>query len=227
MKKDPLSIATSLVFNLNLLREGIEYNINEIKSLRNLENHWNTIQKYIKMLNIVKKFSPEFELKDSKIIIRHSELYRRLDQVERFILHLSNIDAEEPESAIELPEEFDIEKIEESEGYLYDRIGENKYYLRKSGKNIFRLIKENLSELIFQNKSWDDIFPFDSETTSSEEGGVIINLSDQMDYYNEFIDIGLPMDEKIEVKNIFSGHLTIPDINGVNNSGEIELLTEG
>ena len=43
MKKDPLNIIMSLIFNLNLLEENEIYNINEFKLLKNLEHHWLTI----------------------------------------------------------------------------------------------------------------------------------------------------------------------------------------
>ena len=40
IKRDPLSITISLIYNLNLLEENKEYNINEIKGLTDLKNEY-------------------------------------------------------------------------------------------------------------------------------------------------------------------------------------------
>ncbi|MGV9174238.1 MAG: hypothetical protein ACOC35_16950, partial [Promethearchaeia archaeon] len=135
MKKDPLGIATSLVYHLNLLREDVEYNINELKNLRNIENHWKTIQKYLKMFNIIKKSCPQFELNDSKLTIKESELYSRLNPKERLILYLYNEGAKNAKTAVEIPNEFRTEEIGESEGYLYKHTEKNRFHLTKSGLN--------------------------------------------------------------------------------------------
>ncbi len=231
MKKDPLSIATSLVFNLNLLRESTEYNINEIKSLRNLENHWKTIKKYIKMFQIIKEYCPEIELNNSNLTIRKSKLYQRLDPVERFILYLFNNEAIDPESAVNCPKEFKIEEINESKGYLYKQTGKNKFFLTKSGKNIFRLIKQNLSEIIFQQKSFNDLFPYQGENINNErENSIYIShnneesSSEKINYSNRYL-----LDPTIS-HDTYSGKLNIlpEDIqSNLSSSEDTNIIMEG
>ncbi len=215
MKKDPLSISTSLVLNLNLLRENVEYNINEVKSLRNLENHWKTIHKYIKMFKIIKEYCPKIELNDSKFIIKDSELYKRLDQVEQFILYLSNNNSIGPESAIEIPEEFDIEQISESEEYLYKRTDDGKFYLTKSGNNIFRLIKQNLSEVIFQEKSFDELFPYEYEEINVFFHDFKIDSTEGTEISREY---------NIDCSNIYSGNIEVNVISERENTTEQEVI---
>ncbi|MFO8020803.1 MAG: hypothetical protein R6U96_19425 [Promethearchaeia archaeon] len=185
MKKDPLGIATSLVYHLNLLRENVEYNINELKNLRNIENHWKTIQKYLKMFKIIKKYCPQIELNESKLTIKESELYKRLNPKERLILYLFNEGAKNADTAVEIPNEFQTEELGESEGYLYKRTEENKFHLTRSGLNIYRLIKQNWSKVIYQKESFNDIFPYEAsfeesyvaQNSISEGSGPIIYVN--------------------------------------------------
>jgi len=216
VKKDPLSIASSLLLNLNLLREGVEYNINEIKSLRNIENHWKTIQKYLKMCKMIKDYFPVIEMHNSKLIIKYSELYRRLDQSERFILYLYNNDARDSESAVSIPEGFQIEELSAREDYLYKRTGENKFYLTKSGIGIFRLIKENLTELIFQEKSFDELFPHKIEEQLETIKINNIFLKDEMIFFELHIETSREISAPVNL-------LSSAD----SSEGEIKLLNMG
>ncbi len=168
IKKDPLSIAISLIYNLNLLEEEKYYNIHELKFITNLENHWITIQKYLQMFNLIQKYCPKIELKGSKMRITKSEIYRRLNDKEKLILYLFNNQAIDIEHAINLPIDFDISSISESIDYLFKKIENDKYYITKSGLEIYRYLKKDLSDLIYNNKEIDDIFGTSEELRLSE-----------------------------------------------------------
>ena len=176
IKKDPLSIAISLVYNLNLLEEEKDYNINELKFITTIENHWITIQKYLTMFNIIQRYCPKIELKGSKLRITKSEIYRRLNDKEKLVLYLYNNQAIDLEHAVNLPIDFNISFISNSIGYLYKKTEDNKLYLTKSGLEIYRYLKKDLSDLIYNNKEIDEIFGtseelglFESQTESTQE----------------------------------------------------------
>lgn len=158
MKRDPLNIALSLIYNLNLIEENRELNINNFKSLRDIANHWNTIKKYLKIFQLVQKYCPDFEISDSKIKVVYSEIYNRLSVKEKLILYLMNNDAFSEESAVRIGENFNETDILDSIDYLYQRTENEKYYLRKSGIDKYKLIEQSLSDLIFNEKEIDDVF---------------------------------------------------------------------
>ncbi len=159
MKKDPLNIITSLIFNLNLLEENRTYNINEFKYLRNLEYHWITVKKYLKIISLIQEYSPEIQIiDDSKLKIKKSKIYKNLTEKEKIIIYLFNIQAFDQNSAIFLPDDFEISKISKSIGYLFNKTENNKYYLTKSGLDLYKSIKQSLSDLIFNEKEINQVF---------------------------------------------------------------------
>jgi len=158
MKRDPLNIALSLIYNLNLIEENRELNINNFKSLRDIANHWNTIKKYLKIFQLVQKYCPDFEISDSKIKVVYSEIYNRLSVKEKLILYLMNNNAFSEESAVQIGENFNETDILDSIDYLYQRTENEKYYLRKSGIDKYKLIEQNLSDLIYNEKEIDEVF---------------------------------------------------------------------
>ena len=155
MKRDPLNIALSLIYNLNLVEENRELSINNFKSLRDLTNHWNTIKKYMKIFQLVQKYCPDFEINDSKIKVLYSEIYNRFSMKEKLILYLMNNDAFSEESAVQIGENISEHGIFSSIGYLYERTENGKYYLRKSGIDKYKLIEQSLSDLIYNEKEID------------------------------------------------------------------------
>ena len=164
-----MSIAISLTFKLNLLEENKEYNINEFKFLKDVDQHWVTIQKYITIFNLIQKYCPKIELKDSKLKILHSKLYNYLTEKEKFIIHLFNNKAIDSSNTIPLNKDFDYSEISNSIGYLYKKTEENRFYLTKSGIDVYKSIKHSVSELIHNQKEFSEIFGEIKEKFEYEE----------------------------------------------------------
>ncbi len=158
MKKDPFDIIISIIYSLNLLEENREYNINELKSITVLDRHWLTIQKYLKIIEKIQKYCPNIEFDDSKLIINDSKIYKRFSEKEKFIIYLFNQGALNSENAVPIHDDIDFSEISGSINYLYNKTEDNRFYLKESGLNIYRLIKQNLSDLIFNDKKIDDVF---------------------------------------------------------------------
>ncbi len=158
IKQDPINIAISLIFNLNLLEENKEYNINEVKSLKNLGHHWITIKKYLKICNLINKYCPKFELYGSRFRITNSKIYQRLSEKEKFILFLFNNQAFDEDSAMDFSVSLNKSGLDDSIDYLYKKTESNKFYLTKSGINKYKLIEQNLTELIYNEKKIDEVF---------------------------------------------------------------------
>ncbi len=158
MKQDPLNITISLIFSLNLLEENVEYNINEIKSLSEISQHWVTVQKYLNIIKLIQKYSPEIEFYGSKLKILDSKIYKKLSMKQKLIIYLHNNRALTEDTAVKIGEIFDIIDISESIDHLYKKAENNKYFLTKSGLNIYRLFKHNISELISNKKEIEEIF---------------------------------------------------------------------
>ncbi len=195
IKKDPLTIAISLIYNLNLLEEDKDYNIHELKFITALENHWITIQKYLQMFNLIQRYSPKIEFNGSKLRVTKSEIYRRLNNKEKFILHLYNNQAKDLEHAISI--NFDISSISNSIGYLFKKTEDNKYYLRKSGLEMYRYLKKDLSNLIYNNKEIDEIFGTSEEVLLSETKSV---LKQEIDFIRPVLE---EKDEELYSNTIF------------------------
>ena len=168
MKKDPLSIVISLLFNLNLLHENQKYNINHFKALSHLDLHWVTIKKYLKIISLIKKYSPNIEIfDDSKLDIVASKIYQSLTKKERFILYLRNNQALDLENGISIPRDFNTQEIVESVGFLFEKTQDNLYYLNSAGLEVFSSIKHDLSDLIFNEKEIDEVFFINDTQRSS------------------------------------------------------------
>ncbi len=157
MKKDPLSIINTMVLNLNLLEPSQQYNINELKFLKDLNLHWVTIKKYINIISLIQKYAPKIDIKDSKFNIIYSDIYNRLNDKEKCILWLYNRRAIDQDSAVELGQRFE-KIIDNSIGYLFERTYDNKFYLNEVGKNIYNSIKQDILSLIYEDKSINEIF---------------------------------------------------------------------
>jgi len=158
IKKEPINISISLIVSLNLLEENKEYNINEIKTLKNLGHHWITINKYLKIFNFINKYCPKLELNGSRLRIIYSKIYHRLSEKEKFILYLYNNQAFDEKSAVDFIKDLNLEQIEESLNYLFKKTQNSRFYLTESGINKYRLIEQNLSDLIYNEKEINEIF---------------------------------------------------------------------
>jgi len=165
MNKDPLSIVISLIFNLNLLEENKEYNINEIKQIPSIENHWITIKKYLKMFRLIQEYCPKLDLEDSKITIFHSQIYRKLSPKEKTIVYLFINNALTSEGSINLPE-YHRHNIEETINYLVNKDENERFYLSKSGLDIIKSITRRLNDLLYNQKEINEVFT--RPTTISE-----------------------------------------------------------
>jgi len=180
MKRDPLDMTISLLLNLNLLEPNEEYNINELKTLRNLDFHWNTILKYLKIFNLIKKYSPNFGLNDSKLTLNETIVSNRLNEKERLVIYLFNKNAINKENAIEIPKSLLFEGINESRNIIFGMSSSEKYYLTDIGLDIYRSIKQSLVDLIINEKPIKEIFPVDDSDTENEDTSekMILNFGD-------------------------------------------------
>ncbi|MFX1361361.1 MAG: hypothetical protein ACFFDL_15750 [Promethearchaeota archaeon] len=149
-----------------------------MKFITELENHWITIQKYLNIFDLTQKYCPKIELDGSKLRVIKSEIYRRLSEKEKLILYLFNNQALTPESAKKLPENIDASLISKSIGYLFKKINDDNFYLTKSGLEFYRYFKENLSDLIYNDKDISEVFGSIEEIyTSSQETEESFNLA--------------------------------------------------
>ncbi len=171
--KDPLNITMSLILNLNLLEEDKEYNINEIKSLKNIDRHWITIQKYFTIFNLIQNYCPKIQINGSKFKIIESEIYNRLNDKEKFIMHLTNKKAFNPDSAIKIPHNINLPKISKSIGFLFKKTDDNRFYITKSGLNIYASLKQSISDLIYNEKDIDNVFSRDEIQESFEKQKIL------------------------------------------------------
>jgi len=137
--------------HLNLLREDYEYNINNFKELRNVELHWSTIQKYFKIVTLIRKYFPKIQLNDSKFLIKSAPLYNLLNEKEKFIIYLINNKGLNIDNAVDIPDIFKTLIISESINYLYMKTEDNKYYLVSSGVDVYKSIMRKFSHIIFNN----------------------------------------------------------------------------
>ncbi|MGV9171911.1 MAG: hypothetical protein ACOC44_09220 [Promethearchaeia archaeon] len=159
MNNDPLNITLSLIHNLNLLEEKKEFSINTLRSLPKMDRHWMTIKKYLKIIQLIQKYCPKIELNDSKFRIKQSKIYGRFNGKERLIIYLFNEQALKKEEAVNIPDNFKNESIKESIGYLFHKTENGKYYLDKSALDDYRSINEDLTDLMFNNKEIEELFP--------------------------------------------------------------------
>lgn len=186
MDNDPLSITLSLIISTNLLEDNKSYNINEIKSLPNIERHWKTIKKYYKIFHLVQKYCPNINMIDSKIRVIKSEIYSRLNLKEKAVLFLFNKKALNEESATILPDRFK-EKINDSLDYIFKKTRNNNYYLTNVGIDIYKSIYQDFSDLIFNNKDINEVYPieeFNDDTSQSISMLKKFKSSLQLDFTN-------------------------------------------
>lgn len=182
MKKNPMEIMISIVHNLNLLMEHKEYNINEFKENCNLNLHWQTIKRYLKIISIVKRSSPQVILNDSKFQILFSKFYKSFSDKERFVIYLHQSNAINEDNAVEISEDFNVSSIEDSIGNLYNRVGD-RFYLTEMGIELFDAINSQISKKIL--KGDPDFREIEGQTysTSTEDIPLSIEGSDS-DTYN-------------------------------------------
>lgn len=157
MKKDPLSIMNSMVLNLNLLEPNQEYNINELKFMKDLEMHWNTIKKYLKIISLIQGYAPSIVIRDSKFTIINSDIYNHLNDKEKCVITLFNRKAIDQDSAIDIVLD-NIETIDDSIGYIFEKTSDNKYYLNEVGLDLYKSIKQDILDIIYEEKNLDELF---------------------------------------------------------------------
>ena len=89
MKRKPIQIMAGLINALNSFPNDKEYSINKIHDETNY--HWNTVNDYIKLIILVKKFAPELKImKETNeiVIIKQSPYFKTLNEMEQFVLYL-------------------------------------------------------------------------------------------------------------------------------------------
>lgn len=161
MKKDPLSIINSMILNLNLLEPYQKYNINELKFIKDLDMHWITIKKYLKIISLVQDYAPLLDIEDSKFTIINSDIFNHLNDKEKYVIALFNRKAMNQDSAIVIPIEF-CNTINESIGYLFEKTSDNRFYLNEVGLDLYKSIKQDILDLIYEEKSIGEVF-FENE----------------------------------------------------------------
>ncbi len=158
MKKDPLGIMISLIHNLNLLEEEREFSINEFKNLCNLNFHWTTVKKYLKIIQLNQKYAPKISLERNKLKIIHSHIYNRLNLKEKLVVYLFIRRAFNKETAVKIPSYFNTSETSESLNYLFEKTKNKKYFLNKPGIELYNSINEDISDLIYNEKEISDVF---------------------------------------------------------------------
>lgn len=151
--------------------------INALRSLPKMERHWITIKKYLKIIQLIQKYSPQIELEDSKFKITKSKIYKRFNIKEQLILFLFNNHALNKEHSIDIPSKYKNREIRESIGYLFNKNENDTYYLSNSGIDVFKSISSDLTDLIYNNKEIGNIFP--------EEEIELITPKDSADFADE------------------------------------------
>lgn len=179
-----MEIIISIVHNLNLLMENKEYNINEFKENCNLDLHWQTVKRYLKIISIVQKSSPQIILNDSNFQILFSKFYKSFSDKERFVIYLHQRDAINESNAAEVSEDFKVSSIEDSIGNLYKCVGD-RFYLTEMGMELFDAINSQISKRILKDKSDFREREVQTYSTSSEDISpyLSIEVSDS-DTYN-------------------------------------------
>ena len=160
MKKDPLVTMMTLLHNLSLLEADIELNIHQFKKLFHSDLHWVTIQKYLKIINLVQKYSPEIELNDSILNIKEPKIHNHLSTKEQLVTYLYLSNALDDKTAIPLPEKFQQEEVFDSVGRLYKKTKDHHYFLKPLGIEFYNNLNSMISETILDEKEIEEVFEY-------------------------------------------------------------------
>ncbi len=79
-----------MIMNLNLLEPDQEYNINELKFIKDLDMHWITIKKYLKIISLIQDYAPLIDIKNSKFTVINSDIFNHLNEKEKCVITLLN-----------------------------------------------------------------------------------------------------------------------------------------
>ena len=139
MKRKPIQIMAGLINALNSFSNNKEYSINKIHDETNY--HWNTVNDYIKLIILIKKFAPELKImKETNeiVIIKESPYFKTLNEMEQLVLYLFISRAFDKQSVI------DKKKIILNNGFnpqiskefkeLINSTSDDGYYLSLKGK---------------------------------------------------------------------------------------------
>lgn len=160
MKRKPIQIMAGLINALNSFPNDKEYSINKIHDETNY--HWNTVNDYIKLIILVKKFAPELKImKETNeiVIIKQSPYFKTLNEMEQFVLYLFISRAFDKQSVIDkkkiiLNNGFNLQISEEFKE-LIKCTSDDGYYLSLKGKfraqGILASIYKNMVDFI-ENK---------------------------------------------------------------------------
>lgn len=183
MKRDPYEITTTLLTELSLLDPNTSYNINEIRTLKGIDLHWLTVQKYLKMISLIQKYTPRIEIEESNIIIKDAPIFERMTIKERLCLYLFNQKAIDQENSVELPVIYRTQEIYESKGVLFEETVNQEYFLTEAGLDLYRSLKQDIIDLIFNEKEISERFPeeindsYDTEFAVSFESKVVTTVN--------------------------------------------------
>ncbi|MHA2239687.1 MAG: hypothetical protein ACXAB2_15200 [Candidatus Hodarchaeales archaeon] len=135
MKRTPLAIVTDLVVTLNTLLIDDEYSINALAGYSQL--HWESISRYLEILQIVQDFCPKFILTSKnkvKLLSRTPNV--RLANDEQVLVYCLQNQADNKLSAISLPTSMESE-VDFLVNKKFARLTVNgKLYLTKKGKSM-------------------------------------------------------------------------------------------
>lgn len=160
MKRKPIQIMAGLINALNSFPNDKEYSINKIHDETNY--HWNTVNDYIKLIILVKKFAPKLKImKETNeiVIIKQSPYFKTLNEMEQFVLYLFISRAFDKQSVIDkkkiiLNNGFNLQISEEFKE-LIKCTSDDGYYLSLKGKfraqGILASIYKNMVDFI-ENK---------------------------------------------------------------------------
>ena len=81
------------------------------------------------------------------------KLVKGLPTTERYVITVFD-----EKSAVDFIKDLNLEQIEESLNYLFKKTQNSRFYLTESGINKYRLIEQNLSDLIYNEKEINEIF---------------------------------------------------------------------
>lgn len=160
MKRKPIQIMAGLINALNSFPNDKEYSINKIHDETNY--HWNTVNDYIKLIILIKKFAPELKImKETNeiVIIKQSPYFKTLNEMEQLVLYLFISRAFDKQSVIDkkkiiLNNGFNLQISEEFKE-LINCTSDDGYYLSLKGKfhaqGILASIYKNMVDFI-ENK---------------------------------------------------------------------------
>ncbi|MHA1758521.1 MAG: hypothetical protein ACTSVV_17275 [Promethearchaeota archaeon] len=155
MRKDPNSIFSIILQTLNSLKNGKEYTINKISQMSKI--HWTTTEKYLKLLDYIQNFVPNFKLLINDLgkiegikLLSKNKNYSKLDKKDKVIIKLYENDAFSSEKATKIESDLNSELESLKKFGLINEIS-NKFFLTKSGRlvalNLLTDLQKNIQNL--------------------------------------------------------------------------------